>query len=276
MLPPWLQVISTEEAGGFGYLEFRVNPPEMGHSLAVTLGFKEISAGTLRLIWQSEGGTAVTLASNLYEGTGLDNQRTVLIAAEELRGPGRLILQSDQPTLGIWRIQYEWGTSATVQTVPGSEGVAYLNRVRIGLRAEEISGKPIPPVSESQNGRLVKVRLTEQPERIEEGVEYAATLVELPKALRVEGDFAGLRLEDALDLWVNGRRVGSVNVGVPSLEDPGFRTLADGSIRFGGWRHGTAWVPAEFLKVGENTLLFSPSKTSDGIALKNLLLQAQF
>ena len=280
VLPLWLTRVTAVPNTTSGTLEFELSPPSDETDLALTIAFDEPQGGFLRLVWKS-GEKTELLSANLCEGIAMANQRTILIKRSVLAGPGVLILQSSERSLGVWRMQWEWVASRSVAVGMGAaDAVLVDDRGRVH-KVDETSGEPNRAPGDEWRGTVIRASLTGRPVRIEGGVEFLATLERLPVDARAEVFLAGVPLDRRVTLWVNGQEAREAALEVPSLDDPGYHRDADGKREYVGWRKGALFIDTTLLKIGENQFQIAVEKaTSDGgvaaIAVKNFSLQLEY
>lgn len=275
--PAWFQA-KPAEPGMLGRAAFGVLPAAEGRDCLVTVCFRESEGGFLRILWEGQDGEAVTLSENFYEGIGLANKRSLLLSRALVGEGGALVFQSGSQDLGLDKLKLEWLHSVPVQVVEG-EGVRVLEEGGKGLSADELHGDAPFPEEDLWRGEIVTAPLLEKPERIEEGTVFACVLEKAPEQALLEVEVAGLPVDQALRVWVNGTQAGILVPEVPVLEDPGYNRDAAGSVSYAGWRKGRLLLNTEGLRADDNEFQFGPAE-KDGalppIAVKNLKLQLRY
>ena len=78
--PVWMPERPLAAPKSQAELSFPVIPGSEDDDLVVTVVFQEEFGGYLSVYWEGEGNTRQLLAPNLFENTGLTNQRTLLIS----------------------------------------------------------------------------------------------------------------------------------------------------------------------------------------------------
>lgn len=272
-LAPWIQVTQTQDLTGYELFEAYLRPVESEKSLSLTLYFRESSIGFLRVIWTPLHGSPTVLSSNLYEGTGLRNQRTLLISPSQINPEGgHLLIQSDQSQLGIDAIHWSWVESQSYLTSLSSSHSPHLILPHIQLRKNEVSGEsPLESVDQI-NQSIVRTALTPHAEIIDVSMSYGLDLESIPGRARLEVLVQGLPIQIPLTLYLNQERLGELAIETPPLGDPAYLSKQSD---YWGWRKATLWIPVTKLKTGLNTLqILSP--ISEPIALKNMIFEADF
>ena len=252
--PAWLGHPETP-AGTFASLDLPLTAPESGDSLLVTIFFQEKEGGFLRLSWKDAAGEEQVLSSNFYEGVGMDNQRTLLVPASVISGPGTLTLQCGDTSLDVEKIHLEWLEDRTALVSPEQADQEVVSRLGKATGASALDGQAPAADSASLEGSLVTVPLTLNPQRIEQGVQFNLQIDGVPQAARISFTESGLAWDQHLVLWINQQRAGTITPSVPDLRDPGFSVGT--TATYVGWRDGSIYVPTSLLKTGLNSVQLS-------------------
>jgi hypothetical protein len=256
-------------------LSFPVVPGPDDDDLAVTIVFQEEIGGFLSVYWESALGKRQLLAPNLFENIGLLNQRTLLINRPTMGGPGKIILKSSQAVLNVLRVRLDWARPGVVRLVDNIPNGALVTTSGKMFAPEEVDGSPLTPIADSWEGRILTTSVTDQPERIEKGIEFSVSVPNKVTRVRLEVLVNGLRLNQALTLWLNGVAVGTLALEVPDLTDPGYEKEEDGTLRFTGWRKGVLILKGAQILLGDNRFQFqAPPDTQ--VAIRDFLLQLQY
>lgn len=282
--PSWLGHPDSPQAN-FATLNLPILTPEPNASLLVTVFFQEKDGGFLRIKWQGTQG-AQTLSENFYEGIGMSNQRSLLISPDTLLGDGTLSFQCGDESLGIAKIKLEWLENKNGIVSPQIQDLLVTPETGTTQSARNLTGQLRPPDPAEWHDQLVALPITDQPQRIEQGVEFSVQLDQLPVAGRLALREAGLPLGQHLVVWINQQRAGTITPAVPELTDGGYLSAPDSTDSYVGWRNGSFYVPVSFLKVGVNTVQFAPESdiapTSDTpppavpLAIKEVVLQLNY
>jgi hypothetical protein len=153
-----------------------------------------------------------------------------------------------------------------------------------------LSGQPVPTQPGAWQNMLVTVPITDDAERIEEGVDFSIDLDAPPVTARLALAESGLPLGQHLIVWINEQRAGTITPAVPDLLDGGFLPDAKSTTSYVGWRNGSFYVPVSLLKAGINTIQFSteddanlnpgttPPTAPDAapLAIKNVVMQLDY
>lgn len=257
-LPGWLREIPAPDGLPGARRDFQIIPPRKGLDLAITISFDEPAAADNLLAYFRGARSGRMVAANLYQGTGLPNQRTIVLRNRLLDSPGVLSLSADGPELLIWRMEFQWMHARAVLIPVGSAleaPAAVLPDGRVLHYDELASGEDRPPREEWKE-HIIRFPLVQQPERIETGVEYVFTLETLPRAAMLQMDLTGLPPGAQTRVMVNGKVGGWLQVALPSLAHGGYRTAENlgGGTELAGWRKAQAWIPASLLVTGENAV----------------------
>ena len=273
--PAWIPDRPLASPQSQAELSFPVVPGSDDDDLALTIVFREEIGGFLSVYWESALGKRQLLAPNLFENIGLLNQRTLLINRPTMGGPGKVILKSSQAVLNILRVRLDWARPGVVRLVDNIPNGALVTTGGKMFAPEEVDGSPLTPIADSWEGRILTTSVTDQPERIEKGIEFSVSVPEKVTRVRLEVLVNGLPLDQTLKLWLNGAVVGTLALEVPDLTDPGYEKEEDGTLHFTGWRKGVLILKGAQILVGENRFQFqTPPDTQ--VAIRDFLLQLQY
>jgi hypothetical protein len=256
-------------------LSFPVVPGSDDDDLAVTVVFQEEIGGFLSVYWESALGKRQLLAPNLFENIGLLNQRTLLINRPTMGGPGKVVLKSSQSVLNVLRVRLDWARPGVVRLVDNVPNGALVTTGGKMFAPEEVDGSPLTPIADSWEGKILTTSVTDQAERIENGVEFSVSVPNKVARVRLEVLVNGLRLDQTLILWLNGTAVGTLALEVPDLTDPGYEKGNDGTMHFTGWRKGVFILTGAQLPVGENHFQFQTPPGAE-VAIRDFLLQLEY
>ena len=139
---------------------------------------------------------------------------------------------------------------------------------------EEVDGSRLTAIADSWEGKILTTSITDVHERIEKGVAFPVTVPAHLKRARMEVMVNGLPLSGSLQVWLNGKAVGTLSFEVPDLTDPGYGE--ENNDQFIGWRKGVLVLALQLdLVVGDNQFQFEgPAGTP--IAIRDFLLQVQY
>ena len=285
--PIWLGHPATP-ASTFATLNLPITPPDPQASLVVTLYFAEKQDGFLRASWTGAQAAEV-LSENLYEGIGMQNQRSLLILPNTMDGAGTLSFQSSSDTLGVERIKLEWVENQPSLVSPHIQDTLVTPESGATQKTRDLNGQVNGAEPFTWKKNVVSVLITDTPKRIESGVEFSADMEQAPQAARISLKEDGLSFGQRIVVWINQQRAGTITPTVPDLTDEGFGADANSPSTYVGWRDGSLFVPVSLLKVGVNAVQFSaesddyvsisqPAGTNDPapLALKNVVLQLDY
>ena len=273
--PSWIPDRPVAVPKSQSELSFPVVPGSDDDDLVLTVVFQEELGGFLSVYWQSALGNRELLAPNLFENIGLPNQRTLLINRPTMAGPGKVILKSSQAVLNVLRVRLDWARPGVVRLVDNVPNGALVTSGGKIFAPEEVDGSPLTPIADSWQGRILTTSVTDQPERIEKGIDFAISIPDKLARARLEVLVNGLRLDQTLTLWVNGSAVGTLALEVPDLTDPGYEKAENGIMRFTGWRKGVFILTGDQLPVGENHFQFQPPPGAQ-VAIRDFQLQIEY
>jgi len=269
--PVWLKGVAPAEPGTLSEADFEVSAPATGRTdLLLTVIFDEGNGGFLR-VYRQDGALAEMVADNLYEGSGLPNQRTLLLRGIGAQGPTRIVFQSSGATLSVRRLVWEWPQAQSL-AVTGAEALVAL-RGQAALTDGEVSGQPLLPAAPRVAIAYTSTPLLTQVVKVEDGISLAVTLDRMPFHARLVGKVSGLASGQALECWINGTKAGFLALALPSLLDPAY--FLNGAMpTLAGWQTGTLYIPATAWQPGENIVEFRvPEGTHAAYAMKDLVLE---
>jgi hypothetical protein len=273
--PAWIPDRPLASPKSQAELSFPVVPGADDDDLALTVVFQEEVGGFLSVYWENSLGKRQLLAPNLFENIGLANQRTLLINRPTMGGPGKVVLKSSQSVLNILRVRLDWARPGVVRMVDNIPNGALVTTGGKMFAPEEVDGSPLTPIADSWEGQILTTSVTDQPERIEKGIDFSVTVPRKVSRVRIEVLVNGLRLDQSLALWLNGDQVGNLALEVPDLTDPGYEKGEDGNMHYTGWRKGVLILRSDQLPVGENHFQFeTPPNTQ--VAIRDFLLQLEY
>jgi hypothetical protein len=258
-------------------LSLPIAPIAEDDDLALTVVFNDSVGGFLSVFWEGADGQREMLAANLFENIGLPNQRTLLINRPTMGGPGRLILQSSESVLNVIRVRLDWVRPGVIRLPDNQPNGALVTSSGKIMAPEEVDGTPLTPIADTWEGVILTTSVTDRAERLDGGIDFQVDVSHPVARARVEVMVNGLALNQNLDLWLNGVRVGSLAMDVPDLTDPGFSNqLANSDDQsFSGWRRGVLYLPGNRLTTGNNHFQFQgPSATP--LAIRDFLIQVNY
>lgn len=274
-LPYWIPTRPLASPKPQAELSIPIIPISDPDDLALTVVFREEIGAYLSVYWQENGGKPQLLSANLFENIGLLNQRTLLINRPGMGGPGTILIRSSQPVLNIIRVRLDWvrpGVVRLADDVPNGALILTGNRI---YAPEEVNGSPLTPIADTWEKQILTTSITDEAERIERGVVYQIEVPHKISRARIEVMVNGLRFDQNLRLWINGRMMGALSMDIPDLIDPGYIPTREGHTQFVGWRKGVMILSAGRLLVGANNLQFD-SPQGAHIAVRDFLLQVDY
>jgi hypothetical protein len=274
-IPTWMPERPLAAPKAQAELSFPVVPGSEDDDLAVTVVFQEEFGGFLNVYWEREDGIRQLLSANLFENTGLKSQRTLLISRPTMGGPGRVILKSSQAILNVLRVRLDWARPGVVRLVDSVPNGALITTSGRLYSPEEVDGSQLTPIADSWQGRILTTSVTDQPERIEKGIDFQVSVPNKVNRARIEVLVNGLRINQSIKLWLNGRQIGTLALEVPDLTDPGYEKGSSGSLQYAGWRKGVLFISGAQLPAGEDHFQFDPPPGA-AVAIRDFLLQVDY
>jgi hypothetical protein len=273
--PGWLPERPVAVPKAQAELSFPVVPGSEDDDLAMTVVFQEEFGGYLSVYWESTGGARQLLSANLFENTGLKSQRTLLISRPTMGGPGKVILKSSQAVLNVARVRLDWARPGVVRLVDSIPNGALITTGGKLYAPEEVDGSQLTPIADSWQGNILTTSVTDRAERIEKGIDFLVSVPTHVNRARIEVLVNGLRIDQTLNLWLNGNRIGPLALEIPELADPGYEKGSSDSIQYAGWRKGVLFLSGAELPIGDNHFQFEPPPGAD-VAIRDFLLQVDY
>jgi hypothetical protein len=270
--PSWFGPVVCQPALNLHLWRAPIRTPEGSGDLAVTLVFRQVPGGLARVIWQGPG-RVVTLCANLFEPAAPLHQRTLLIPRETLGAEGQIFVESTGPGPCLERVVLEWMEPRILGSVgSAARMVSEGGRVWAG---GELGGVGLVAAGDEVHAGFVDALLEAGPVSLEggQGVRLLAFLQGRPGLGRIRAQVSGLGPGEEVPIWVNGSPLGSVAVEMPRLDDPGYRRVGGEEWAYGGWRTLTAFVPAGWLRGGENEVDLTAPAGRAGLVLRNVRLE---
>lgn len=270
--PSWFGPVTCQPALNLHLWRAPIRVPPDGSDLAITLVFRQVPGGFAKVIWQGPG-RVVTLCPNLFEQADWLHQRTLVISRGTLGSEGQLYIESTGPEPCLERVDLQWVQRKVFST---DDAPAYL--ISGGGRwwaEEDLHGEAAAPAADKIHGEFVDGLLEAGPLSLTNGqaARFFSQLQGRPGLARIRAQVSGLGLGEEPLIWVNGSPLGVVAVETPRLDDPGYRQMGPGIWRYGGWRNLTAFVPAGWLRSGENQFDWASPAGGEGVVLRNLRLE---
>ena len=270
--PAWFGPVLSQPALNLHLWRAPLRPPEGSGDLAVTFVFRQVPGGLARVVWQGPG-KVVTLCANLFEQAAPWHQRTLLIPRATLGGEGQLTVESTGPTPSLERVELCWVEPRVFSSadVPAR----LLTPAGRWWPGEELSGEAMLAGADEIHGKFVDAGLEAGPMSLESGqnARLLSWLQGRPGMGRIRAQVSGLQPGEELRIWVNGTPLSSVAVETPRLDDPGYRQAGPDGWIYAGWRQVAAFVPAGWLRPGENQFDWSGPAGGAGLVLRNVRLE---
>jgi hypothetical protein len=256
----------------------RLNAPPGAEALLIRLYFEDLpESGPIVTAWD-ELGHRLWSSRRLGDGLALSNAKSISV-----------------PAKGLDYVEIE---------VPGDGSIlrsAYLNwlgREQVLAPIDDNSRRtvaepfrPAAPLGPSAQGGdvylhgVVRASLTSETHwlnRPQGGfVAFDCPLEKSPLVALVTFEVLGLDAEVIPELIVNGRSLGSVNVALPDLADPGYRgELKDNNpsmgFRYSGWLRAQKLIPTLLLGTGGNRLEIRLPATAGPAAVRSVEIQLKY
>jgi hypothetical protein len=245
-------------------IELPITPSSAKFPLLVTLFFND-QDGPIRLIWKDAYGNETLLANNFCEGTGVANQRGLLIDPALIKTGGTLeiegVAEGVQP---VTRLNLQWLVRGKDLISPKETQVLVSPDHLMLTNVENLETEKDTAPEINWDKQVVVANLVDSPQHIEQPTEFSVGLNSVPTLARLQLKENGLPLGQHFVLWVNQEKAGVITPVVPELNDLGyFNTQAGGTPTYVGWRTATFMLPTGLLKTGANALQFSP-ENDDG------------
>ncbi len=241
--------------------------------VVVTVMFEDTEDRILLAKWKDAEGQATVLAPNLSDGVGGWNQQTFKIPYENLQGDGELLLETDAEVQPIRRIVLAWTWPAGVYMSPNGRNVEVVRDSEIVYTDRDLSTTEAGPEPDNWAAGIWRVSLQERIEPLGENIEFLVPFETTPRAVVFRAKLFSFPMDEAPELWVNGRKVPLVSMEIPALGRPGYFQGEQGRMLFAGWRKIEAVLPAAAFYAGENSIILSGRKNA---YIKDAILELSF
>ncbi|MCS7064008.1 MAG: hypothetical protein NZM04_08225 [Methylacidiphilales bacterium] len=250
------------EGDAQNFLQFQINAPRANNTQAlfITVFFRDRANGYLKASWETDAGQNYLLSENLFEGTGVPNQRSFLISSDRITNTNTLIFEAQENIDALIKVQFQWVSAETIHIIPeehpSEPKLLLVDSNNKTYSQHDLSGEPQQPTVDYWQGRVINAAVIETYARIDEGVRFFVTLEKQPLHARIQTQIIGPALLDRIGVWVNDQYAGILNIEVPSLATSGIFERPNRQAYFAGWRQGTIYIDPKLLDSGENSILF--------------------
>lgn len=261
-LPGWISILPIPETDAANFAQFQINSPSANNtqSLVITVFYRDRSNAYLKVNWETDANQSFLLIDNIYEGTGVPNQRTLLVSNQVITNTNTLIFEASDNIDSIVKINFQWVDTETVHVIPQNHpSMPKLSLVDADNKTyteQSLLGEPPQPSVDYWQGRIINAAITEYMARIDEGVRFYVTLEKQPLHARLHTKLIGPALLDRIGVWINDRYAGILSVEVPSLATSGIFERPNKQAYFAGWRDASIYIDPKLLEAGENSILF--------------------
>lgn len=240
--------------------------------LLVTVVFEDAEERIIAAKWKTPE-EEVILASNLSDGVAGLNQRTFKIPYENLQLNGDLVLETDAETQPIKRVVLAWTWPIGIYMSPGAREVRIIQDAETLYTDRDLKKSSNGPTPDSWTAGVWKASLQEQIEPLSQNTEFVVPFQTLPRAVIFRASVFGFSMDEAPEMWVNGRKISIVSMEVPSLGKAAYFQGDQDRMQFAGWRKVEAVLPASVFNTGENSIILSGKK---GAYINDAVLELNF
>ncbi len=261
-LPNWISILPIPESDAQNFAQFQINSPRANNtqSLVITVFYRDRENAFLKANWETDANQSFLLIDNFFEGTGVPNQRTLLVSNQVITNTNTLIFETNDNINAIVKIHFQWVDTETIHVIPNDHpSMPKLSLVDADNKTyteQYLSGEPPQPSMDYWQGRIINAAIIEYMARIDEGVRFYVTLEKSPIHARLHTKIIGPALLDRIGVWINDRYAGILSIEVPSLATSGIFERPNKQAYFAGWRSGAIYIDPKLLQAGENSILF--------------------
>ncbi len=264
-LPKWMQTppLLNKEAG---FLELTI--PALAQeseieNLALTINFNDQGDGGPLLEIKKKGDAHFTL---FCSGLGINgpplglNSRTVAIPAELALDGGIIKIEYQGRFQQIHSLFLRPGYTAALAVLSNHFFPAIMDESTVIEREEAQGAAPLLKKGDLLDHRITYAELSASIEELKGSVEFKFDFGELPQATLLRTEIQGLDLESHIDVELNGKAVGPLNIASFTLDSPEFiagadQHLGESSPCVAGWRKAYCYIPSSLWREKENHLL---------------------
>ena len=259
-------------AGSLSLVEVPLLPVGTESSLLVSVFFTDREGLDIRAFWRDKSGKVTTLRNKLSEDVSGLNQSLFKVTYDLLYEGGDLLLQTSGSSQPVKRIKLSWLWPANVYMGTASQSVEYVPMPEKTIETAELMESGTIAVPDTFRAGIWKDYLQDAPTSLTTAVNFIFSVEQRPKSVAIEGKLLNVAFGVHPMISVNGNEIGYVDCEVPSLASDGYFGT-EGSMSYAGWRTFRALVPAEYFKVGENSIEIA---AISGAYLKESFLELKF
>lgn len=285
-LPAWMEkpaVVNTAE----GWLEIPVEPrwrqPAVTHYV-VTIVFDDSGDGGPVVHWRDAVTSAESVISESLAtpvvACGL-NSRTLLVPQALTDAGGTLLVRARHSPSSLLSVAVRPARDAATVAIGDRRAPSLIDPLLQVFEDREVNGTaPIPLGGDLRDGSIVEAELAPDPQPLDEGLEFEVPISGSVEGAYLHSELLGLNPEATVEVDVNGQGIGHLAFAPFALDDPSIVTDWNGRLHLAGWRKGSLFLPARFLKEGPNSIvvrLVRPEgDTGRPVQARNTLLHLRF
>lgn len=285
-LPAWMEkpaIVNTAE----GWLEIPIEPrwrqPAVTHYV-VTIVFDDPGDGGPLVHWRDAATSAESVVSESLAtpaaASGL-NSRTLLIPQALSDAGGTLLVRARHTPSSLLSVAVRPARDAATVAIGDRRAPSLIDPLLQVLEDREVNGTaPIPLGGDLRDGSIVEAELAPDPQPLDEELEFEVPIRGSVEGAYLHSEIIGLNPEASIEIDVNGQSTGHLDFAPFALDDPSIVTDWNGRLHLAGWRKGSLFLPARFLKEGPNSivlrLLRPEGDTGRPVLARNTLLHLRF
>lgn len=285
-LPAWMEkpaIVNTAE----GWLEIPVEPrwrqPAVTHYV-VTIVFDDSGGGGPVVHWRDAVTSAESVISESLATPGVAsglNSRTLLVPQALTDSGGTLLVRARHSPGSLLSVAVRPARDAATVAIGDRRAPSLIDPLLQVFEDREVNGTaPIPLGGDLRDGSIVEAELAPDPQPLDEGLEFEVPISGSVEGAYLHSELIGLNPEAAVEVNVNGQSIGHLAFLPFALDDPSIVTDWNGRLHLAGWRKGSLFLPARFLKEGGNSIvvrLVRPEgDTGRPVQARNTLLHLRF
>jgi hypothetical protein len=280
--PDWVEAVSLvwgqmPDGSPKAIFRLRLARPAGNFSiLFLRLFFDDDPDARPELVCWDESGSQVLRSGALGSGLGLPTSDSEMIPMN-----GVSVVDIEVPGKGktVRGVYLDWMTS--------SEVVHPVSAEHRDIIPEPFSATPPlhAPDSDIEQFGTVKATLAAETIPIGSDVQQAASfqfdMESQPLLALLTFDVASPRIDSPPEIYVNGESLGSVNLALPELADPGYRGEMESMVKemqfqYTGWLRAQKIIPAANLRAGKNDILIFSGPATPTSAIRSTQVQLKY
>jgi hypothetical protein len=254
-------------------------------NFAITINFMDMGDGGPLIEKQSKNEAFPTL---LCSGLGINgpalgiNSRTITIPNDLAMDGGKIIVRHVGRFEQLNSITLRPGRTVMVSALNENNAPAIIDHSTIIEQDLAEGALPILKTGDATHGRVTTASLSPSIEELDGSIEFIFDISNKPAATLFKTDILGLDLEAHIDVELNGKSVGPLNISpfeldAPELLDETKKNNSSPQLQIAGWRSSYIYISQDYWREKDNHLLLivkpSDNAQTSKIHLKNSSLE---